>query len=322
MPSQLLFSILTQVDDPVDVANFSLTSKATYEYCHPNPHLWKTAFLCHFDPPPFADQASYDYKQSLESRIRARGLIHLARSGQLSRIVSAYDSLIPTFVALARSAASPTSLNTKFLLEIFPPDSAFTAQYLTAATNAAHDDSSAIQAVAEFRWLYGHVWDTFRPPAVNRAIRSVYTKSHYTSKSNYGPYFQDGSGRVDWELAEKIRTVMVDNVRDAQQSEDWGETNDGEKVVLPGAKAWADSARGSTRWSEDPRDWAGVQSDTIGTYVFCDWTSYERELSCFVVPTALTPAAHSDQSTGQHSHSRLSASPPRSWRVPKHCPRS
>lgn len=217
----------------------------------------------------------------------------MAKSGQLSRIVSAYDSLIPTFVALARSAASPMSLNTQFLLELFPPDSSFTAQYLAAALNAAQDDSSAIQAVAEFRMRYGHVWDTFRPPAVNRAIRSVYTKSHYTAASNYGPYLHDGSGRVDWALAEKIRTVMVDNVRDAQQSEEWGETNDGEKVVLPGVKAWADSARGSTSWTEDPRDWAGVQSNTIGTYVFCDWTSFECEsLLCSL--TTLTSAARSD----------------------------
>lgn len=274
---QLLFSILTEVHDPIDLANFSQASKATYEYCHPNPHLWKTTFLRHFDPPPFAKAASYDYKQALESRIRARGLIHLAKDEQLSRIISAYDPLIPTFVALARSAASPTSLNTQFLLELFPPDSSFTAHYLAAATTAAQEDSSAIQAVAEFRTRYGQVWDTFRPPAVNRAIRSVYTKSNYTSASSFGPYLPDGSGRVDWILAEKIRTVMVDNVRDAQQSEDWGETNDGEKVVLPGLKAWADSARGSTRWTEDPRDWAGVQSNTIGTYVFADWNTFECE---------------------------------------------
>lgn len=276
-PSQVLFVILTHLHDPIDLASFAAASRATHDYCHPHRHLWKTTFLQTFDPPARRDEP-FDYEEALRQRIRARGLIHLANGGdQLARIVSAFDSQLPIFIALAQSATSPTSLNIRFLLDLFPVDSTFTAHYLSAAVAANPD---VAQDVARFKTFYGPVWNSFTSPSINRAIRSVYTLTNYTPASRFGSYLHDGSGRVNWPLLHNIQVVMLDNIRDARESESWGELASGEKIELPGAQAWADAVRGAdagAQYEAAKRDWAGVESVWWGTYVFSEWTVFEGE---------------------------------------------
>lgn len=264
--------MLVQLEDPIELAAFSQTCKAAHAYCEGNSLLWRETFLRHFDPPsPSAPRI--DFERRLKDRIRARQIIRaISHDRQTPSAIRDHEAaLIPIFNSIAREAISPASPNITFLLSLFPPNSMHTSNYLASA---AQSTSVTEQDISEFRTRHGPTPRTFVAPNITRSIRSVYTLSNYTAKGHYGPYLSDGSGRANWTLAEQLRTVMQDNLRDARESEAWGETDDGRKVVIPGDMGWEDTARINV--GADDRDWAGVETGFEGSYVFLDAPVFER----------------------------------------------
>lgn len=67
---------------------------------------------------------------------------------------------------------------------------------------------------------------------------------------------------------------MVDNLRDAIDSESWGGTVDYPTLLIPGQLGWSEAVRGGVG-EQIGRDWAGVERQWIGTYLFLDWQVFE-----------------------------------------------
>lgn len=281
LPPETLEEILLLLD-PCDVAAFSAVSRATREFCAENPFLWTTLFLHLFDPPrPYAQQ-TFPYKATLEARIRARGLINLARGpNQLARVVAAFPPVLETFVAVSRTSLGPDSRNVAFLASIFPHTStAFTAQFLSFYSDPKRRGVVAPitrQQAAHFSLLHGPL-RLYEAPRRLQALRQVYDLRNYSRDASFGPYQKDGSGRVNWVLLDAIRMVTDYNVEMAVEREGWGinpDTGIGleENIGKGKGEGWADSAPRDV--SGGGRDWAGVERDWCGTYAFLDNEVFE-----------------------------------------------
>ena len=213
LPPETLDQVLHNLD-PIDVAAFSAVCRATRDFCdkEENVHLWSTLFLSLFDPPPpSADHAPFPYFDTLVARIRARGLINLAREDQLPRVVAAFPPVLGTFNTIHQSATAPTSRNIAFLASLFPHDStAFTSEYLSMYLDLKRGADVApvtLQAAARFKLLHGPM-RLYEPHRRLQALRRVYDLRNYSSRTSFGPFLANGCGTVDWVLLDAIRTVI------------------------------------------------------------------------------------------------------------------
>lgn len=110
-------------------------------------------------------------------------------------------------------------------------------------------------------------------PARTAAREIVYDRRNFLKRSEWGPFSNDSTGRVDWVKLEGLSLVMGMNLR---ESVGLGWDNGG-KVLIPLSGRWEDTRPGSAAVTpsknvgggeEDEeekiavvdRDWAGVES--------------------------------------------------------------
>ncbi|GAA5843344.1 hypothetical protein JCM9279_002070 [Rhodotorula babjevae] len=141
--------------------------------------------------------------------------------------------------------------------------------------------------------LAAHLHVLATPSPMVSAIRAyrtaakeiVYEQSNFRRDSLYGPFMNDGSGRVDWRKLEAIAAVCGANLADAVEigwgqadSDDDGHGDDDEGPVVP-PRGWSTTrphSAGPVRTDPAGRDWAGIThpGGWRGTYSFLHWPTF------------------------------------------------
>jgi hypothetical protein len=123
---------------------------------------------------------------------------------------------------------------------------------------------------ARLRALHGPTIDDVASTRARGAAReAVYRLSNYTSENDWGPVEKDGSGRVDWVLAEAAALVMRLNCIYANRDLSWAPA-----VPLPLGFDFSRTKGYARTEEEQDGDWAGVNDDWVGAYAFLGMHAY------------------------------------------------
>jgi len=121
-------------------------------------------------------------------------------------------------------------------------------------------------------------------PSIRTAAKElVYEQSNFRRDSLYGPFMNDGSGRVDWRKLEALAIVCGANLDEAVtigwgqvDGDDDGDGDDGPLVPPRGWSSTRPHSAGPVRTDPAGRDWAGVThpGGWRGTYSFLHWPTF------------------------------------------------
>ncbi|GAA6054373.1 hypothetical protein JCM3770_003343 [Rhodotorula araucariae] len=311
LPPEILIHALAQAT-PEACAAFACTCTAAHTLVQ-STALWRALHRARFDSPT---APGYAFARQVQRRTRAATLLR-AFADRAEPIPHAeLKPLLETLVdvALSRPPASPAidSLNEAWLgrwlatargagdtlLALHPTFSRSSVRSTRSSSAgkaaAAVASPAALVRAARIAQLAAHLHVLATPtplaltPTICTAAReTVYEWSNFRRESLYGPFMNDGSGRVDWRKVEALAIVMRQNIGEARTF-GWGTantaaaaaggangagSNDDMDPVAPPPRAWASTRAGSAGpLCADPagRDWAGVThaEGWCGTYSF------------------------------------------------------
>ncbi|KAK4697691.1 hypothetical protein P7C70_g8171, partial [Phenoliferia sp. Uapishka_3] len=102
LPPELLVEILSTLD-PLSASRFFLTSRASSSFST-NFTLNKSLFLSLFDPPPTAEEATFDWAGELRKRVGAMGwIIDDGAIARLGENAEAFETTMETLVEIAET---------------------------------------------------------------------------------------------------------------------------------------------------------------------------------------------------------------------------
>ncbi|GAA5853787.1 hypothetical protein JCM8547_007449 [Rhodosporidiobolus lusitaniae] len=260
---------------------------------------------------------TYDHRFQVQCRTRTITLLKNLAESAIPIPAKQLELVLSTLVDLAqsRSPYSPTShsldsLN-EFLLEQHLPLTAptllalhptFSRSSLRSLRSQSKQPAFSAELLARSRiaQLAAHLHVLSTPsllalssPSIRTAAREiVYEKLNASRMAAWGPFMNDGSGRIDWRKVEALALVMTSNMSDAEDlgwGSEEGDEHEGGRTVVP--RGWKmtrpESAR--VRTDKDGRDWAGIESqEWRGTYAFLHfpvWHHYNFHRSPHYAPS-------------------------------------
>ncbi|KAH8681249.1 F-box domain-containing protein [Xylariales sp. PMI_506] len=235
LPPEILHNILRFVDPP-DLARIPRICKTFNYSITGNAVLFREVYLAHFDAPPTDDIA---WEQSLKDIVRLQSVCNQDgvenKKHELSFVYKTVTELLQNASSngqrASRSATHASSLNAALLSTLFSnhenqlaflersfiferargelPPSAF-----SSPPKVEHQQSAKLHCLYGVPLLYVH-----RTPRETRqgrmapfACSKVYDLRQYTTKTMWGPFMDDGSGKIDWEKVEAIMLVLGANL--------------------------------------------------------------------------------------------------------------
>ncbi|KAM0789727.1 hypothetical protein ACM66B_006584 [Microbotryomycetes sp. NB124-2] len=299
LPSEVLFDIATKLE-PRDVSRLSQTCRFLHDWTSHNEPLFRHIFAAEYDRDTSSLQGG-----TFEVRLKQRTLMRNVLSGFKCQARPNIDplkflELLKHIVAIARQGYiddnGTPSRNIQLLHQLLPAEDEFVFRFVKFAESSlllcsVEEAIEGTNLLNQFKVLYGPMAQSFQAPHIFRSIRRTYTAGNKIYLSGCS---------VQWLHVEALRNVLVDNVRDAIISEDWGLMQGSQvKLVLPGGDAWSDTARGGAGRSPNPRDWAGVELNWIGTYAFIDFQVHSLINSAAFAHTAIPPSHLRRQGIGE-----------------------
>ncbi|RFU35017.1 hypothetical protein B7463_g1330, partial [Scytalidium lignicola] len=226
LPNEVLHTILAEVD-PKDLATLSRTSRALHNFISDNRLLFKDIYLSYLDDPELKEGASpYNYEEGLHSLVK---LQQYCGYDQIEKKLPHLEWVADVVTSLLETASSKAdaSLNLSLVADLFSEQvnkdgflSRSTLFERARGRGAIPEVSKDMrQASAKLHVLYGV--PILRPDGrVTRQSKSypyaasiVYDLRNYTDAAGWGPFLNDGSGRVDWEKLEAVMIVLGHNLR-------------------------------------------------------------------------------------------------------------
>lgn len=212
LPPELLEHILLELD-PRDVAQVACTCHALHDviYGDANELFWRKLYLrMPLDDPricrtplgvPLHD---IDWRHMLQRVIRARSVVNntaVCRPEERTAVVQTLLDLARRTPPLSSTLGDELSLNLVWLAALLRGGAFLDHTIWVPAADER-------QARAHLHTLFGLTTHDFRPRHRAETRAFVYDFKHYSAKNNWGPFMQDGSGRVNWEHVLAIHHVM------------------------------------------------------------------------------------------------------------------
>ncbi|KAH8811386.1 hypothetical protein F5884DRAFT_749771 [Xylogone sp. PMI_703] len=226
LPNEVLHSILAGVN-PKDLATLSRTCRTLHNFISDNRPLFKDVYLGYLDNPELKDGiSSFNYEKGLHSLVK---LQRYCGYGQIEQKLPHLEWVADVVSSLLETASpkSDASLNISLLVDIFSKqvnkDGFLTQSTLferargrinSDVTKDMHQASAKLHVLCGVPILRpdgGRV--TRQNKAYPYAASIVYDLRNYTAASEWGPFLDDGSGRVDWEKLEAVMIVLGHNLR-------------------------------------------------------------------------------------------------------------
>ena len=226
LPPELLQEILEDCD-PKSVANLSLTCRLLYEliYTSPSSTLWRTLFLSvPFDDPckclkpsgePLArDARDFDWRGELQRRLRARTVIWYPEQHKNDKELQMVLSTLVSMVQYTPPTSpfpdvEELSKNIAWLL-ITNGSGGYLGSFIDEVqAYRPHLSAETRQLLSQLHTYFGLT--SGKDGSAERIVEArafVYDLRNYTSSNYYGPFYPDGSGRVNWEHQQHIMHIM------------------------------------------------------------------------------------------------------------------
>ncbi|CAN9089616.1 unnamed protein product [Alternaria alternata] len=220
----VLIRILEELH-PADLAACAQTSKGFNEFLKKNKPLYKTLYLKHFDDPRRRrpTDPEPEWVGALQRVVRCQKVLESAnndlKKDEFTFVATTVSELIAT---MARDEYGITR-NQRFVTDLFQHieqnhnaflcRSSIFGRTRSAKRKSAEDEESR-QLSARLHSLFGF------PPSnagkidlsMNTLARTrVYDLRNYTDKNEWGPFRNDRTWRVDWEMIESIMIVIGHN---------------------------------------------------------------------------------------------------------------
>ncbi|KAH9044592.1 hypothetical protein EDB85DRAFT_2070730 [Lactarius pseudohatsudake] len=224
VPQEIIERVLAFLD-PLDVASFSQTSKQHNKlvYHSGDNHLWRELYLAQpFDDPRLAltprleriPVESIDWKSSLQAIIRARTVLNDPSKCRPQE----RETILRTLIVMLRGATPAPSFCEKTLSKNL-------VWLVTMLRDGALLNGTVPLSPTEAQlraYLLVHLGLTPSDArSVNKAATRafVYDLRNYFSDGGFGPYFPDGSGRVNWVHLHAIHRVVAMHLVDLRETE-------------------------------------------------------------------------------------------------------
>lgn len=220
----VLIRILEEIR-PEDLAACAQTSKGLHEFVTNNTRLYKLQYLRNFDDPRRRQGGGGepDWVGELQRLVRCQKILESANNDVKHDEFEFVTTTVDQLIASGSTDEAGTSQNRELLARLF--------QQIQQNHDAFMCRSSLFGRVG--RWSQKAVEDTegrqrsarlhclFGIPATNAGRRVLQAHSHarsrvydlrnYTRKTAWGPFRDDGSMRVDWEMLESLMIVLSYN---------------------------------------------------------------------------------------------------------------
>ncbi|KAM0325480.1 hypothetical protein ACHAQA_007467 [Verticillium albo-atrum] len=257
LPAEMLHGIFQWLT-PQDLSPLSRTCRYLHDYISGNQSLCKDVYLNFFDTPKEQD---LDWEGLLHDIVRLhRTCTRLASVPNDAVLPFVHDTVVK-LLRLASPAGGPAasiaptyaaSRNATLVARMFRDEPARTA-FLTRSAlfqRARHQpalDRTLSRASARLHCLYGRAVLNCGRTRSGRmhpyACAKVYDLRQHTAGTFWGPFLEDGSGRVDWERVEAVMVVLGANMRQARAGGSvWGGWD------VPFAGSWPGSWFGDYGW--------------------------------------------------------------------------
>ncbi|KAJ4349641.1 uncharacterized protein N0V89_008258 [Didymosphaeria variabile] len=214
----VLIKILEEVE-PEDLATLAQTSLGFNHFVAGNERLYKVHYLRNFDDPRRrTTDPEPNWIAELQQLVKLRKVL---QSQSLDAKTEHYDFVLELVDTLIRTGSEydGLSLNKEELTNLFSnPQNADTFLHKSSLYGRAGTEIQSQarniedrQRSARLHCIHGIPNDTTgrRTLSTHPFARSrVYDLRNYTKRSRWGPFRNDGSMRVDWELVESIMVVL------------------------------------------------------------------------------------------------------------------
>lgn len=156
-----------------------------------------------------------DWRGRLQKIIRARTVVQnpgLCREGERREILETLLGLVrETRPAKYGTSEDSVSLNLGWLAGVLRGGAFIDFLDDSQRSQPSRDPQLSIeerQLIGELRTHFGLTKSDFRANKKGDSRGQVYAMRNYRASNDYGPYLKDGSGKVDWNLVDKIHHVM------------------------------------------------------------------------------------------------------------------
>ncbi|GKT85292.1 F-box domain-containing protein [Colletotrichum tofieldiae] len=234
LPAEILHHIFSGLD-PRDLGRLPRTCRFLHDFVKGNQKLCKDVYLNTLDTPA-QGELGLDWERQVHDFVRlgilcADKKVH-EQAHELPFVYETVDRLLkhasPTGETQNDAATHAASRNAAALARIFreePARLAFMSRSFIyeRARNEAKTlrlpsvPSEAYQRSAKLHCLYGRPLLNYGRTRSTRvypyAAAKVYDLRQNTDRTEWGPFLEDGSGRVDWEKVEAVMIVLGSNIR-------------------------------------------------------------------------------------------------------------
>ncbi|KAH7069538.1 hypothetical protein BKA63DRAFT_84478, partial [Paraphoma chrysanthemicola] len=204
-----------------DLAACAATSSGFNAFIKKNTRLYKAQYLRNFDDPRRKPRdAEPDWVLELQKLIRCKKILESANNDlkrdEFKFVASTVDSLVATASTDSFGNSYNQDLIATLFLHISQNHNAFMCRsslYDRAGTDLQKpaDDEKGRQLSAKLHALFGIPSSNTgrRVLSTHPFARSrVYDLRNYTDKTQWGPFRDDGSFRVDWEMVESLMVIL------------------------------------------------------------------------------------------------------------------
>lgn len=278
---------------PHDLVRFGQTCRRAHDFIRPaaNQHLWESVFTNTFDHPKHAwcrlaptarrdhqpREALWDWHREL---VRRTHVFNLLVRGDRPQIARQLEHVVTTLLDVQQTAS--TSLNTDYLhhLEqtvggfdhivhdfsnhphsLAVPQPSETIHQRPVTRSMLRRSAVAPEWASRFHIIHGPTRREEESPSSKAGARAlVYDWTSTGEEADFGPFYKDCSGKVNWQLLEAISSLMHRIFATALEGYHLRPTGYDLHVPL-----------GQPMHSAIPNDWAGVTGTWVGTYAFLDY---------------------------------------------------
>ncbi|KAI0086927.1 hypothetical protein BDY19DRAFT_957399 [Irpex rosettiformis] len=278
-PPEILEQILLELD-PLDVSSVSQTCTALHDHIYDpsNELLWRDLYLSMpLDDPrrcfdPLGNPIKHEdihWRESLQRIIRARTVVRRPELGssQEERLAIAQTllELASHTVPLDNLASDDISLNLVWVGSMLREGTFFEQSRWDVS-------KQELRLRARLHTIYGLTLEDFKHQERVESLCTVYTMRNYSDQNDYGPFINDGTGRVDWTIVRSIQhLISLHFIPRPQTSTGENATMKEPYIPSPMSLPFCCSVLDSIEVSlDDVDDWAGVEGDWRYAFCFCD----------------------------------------------------
>ncbi|KAI8931480.1 hypothetical protein NX059_011148 [Plenodomus lindquistii] len=216
----VLIHILEEIN-PEDLASCAQTSKSFNEFIKNNTRLHKAQYLRNFDDPRRRpSDPEPDWVAELQKLVKCKKILESANN-DVKR--DEFDFIATTVEGLIASGSTDEfgeSHNQKLIAQLFQRIQQNHDAFMCRSSLFGRVEKWKQKAVEtkEGRQLSAKIHCLFGIPSTNAGRRvlqihpharsRVYDLRNYTDKTAWGPFREDGSMRVDWEMVESLMIVL------------------------------------------------------------------------------------------------------------------